>query len=83
MISISVKSDIAAAVRGLSALQREQIPFAASVAINDTANDAKEGIRKHLAARLVPHLHPPVGPPATCAPAHRAAKPLLELSGGG
>lgn len=51
-MNISVKMDIKAATKGLSNLQKRQIPFATSQALNDTAfqarTDAMAGMDKHL-----------------------------------
>lgn len=50
MIKISVKHNIDASVRKLTAIQREQIPFAASVAINRTAKRAQDAIKSEIAS---------------------------------
>jgi hypothetical protein len=48
MIEISVKADIKAATRWLNDVQRKQIPFAASVALNKTARLAQGGIKGEM-----------------------------------
>lgn len=48
MIKISVKHNIDDVIRRLTAMQREQVPFAASVAINRTAKRAQEAIKAEI-----------------------------------
>lgn len=45
MITITLKHNIADAVRRLNSLQREQVPFATSLAINTTAKQVKEALQ--------------------------------------
>jgi hypothetical protein len=56
-MEISVKADIKTATRHLTRIQRKQIPFATSLALNDTAFDGMHHARK-MAKRL---LHKPIG----------------------
>jgi len=56
-MEISVKPDIKAATRRLTAVQRKQLPYATSRALNDTAFDGMHHARK-MAKRL---LHKPIG----------------------
>lgn len=51
---LRVRGDIKAAVRSLSRLQRRQVPFAASVALNDVAFDT----RTHIITRIWPNSFP-------------------------
>jgi|WetSurMetagenome_2_1015567.scaffolds.fasta_scaffold372341_1 hypothetical protein len=48
MIEIDVQVDIRAATRWLDDVQRKQIPFALSKAINDTAKEVQEGLSKEM-----------------------------------
>jgi len=56
-MEISVKADIKAATRHLNRIQRKQIPYATSRALNDSAYDAMLHSRQ-MAKRL---LHKPIG----------------------
>lgn len=48
MIEIDVRADIRAATRWLDDVQRKQIPFALSYAINETAKDVQGGLAKEM-----------------------------------
>jgi len=52
MPSVSVRADIKAASRHLTAIQKKQIPFAASQALNDTAFDARKAVQVQLPRKL-------------------------------
>ncbi len=52
MISISVKTNVREAIAGLSKVQRQQVPFAASVAINKTAGNVQDAIAKQAGQQL-------------------------------
>ena len=51
-MQISVKTDITAATRHLTRIQRKQIPFAASQALNDTAFNARSAVQVQLPKKL-------------------------------
>lgn len=51
-MEISVKADIKAATRHLSSIQRKQVPFAVSQALNDTAFDARKAVQAQLPRKL-------------------------------
>lgn len=51
-MQISVKSDIKAATRYLTRIQRKQIPYATSRALNDTAFDARKAVQVQLPKKL-------------------------------
>jgi hypothetical protein len=48
MIEIDVKADVRAATRWLDNVQRKQIPFALSYAINETAKEVQGGLAKEM-----------------------------------
>jgi hypothetical protein len=49
MIKFSMERDVAGYVSGLRAVPREQLPFAISLALNRTAQDARQSIRSDIA----------------------------------
>jgi len=49
---ISVKSNIDQVVKGLSKVQRKQVPFATSVALNDTAFGLQKEIKRQMPKKL-------------------------------
>lgn len=51
-MQISVTSDINKAIKSLSDLQKKQIPYAASKAINDTAVDARNAVQAQAEQKL-------------------------------
>ncbi len=51
-MEISVKADIAKATKELYRMERKQIPFAASQALNDTAWDARRAVQIQLPRKL-------------------------------
>lgn len=52
MITLDVRTNISATVARLNRLQREQVPFAASVAINNTATDLQGALSDAARAKL-------------------------------
>ena len=47
-----IQSNIKDVVKGLSAIEKKQIPYAISVALNNTAKDAQDSLTKELINRL-------------------------------
>ena len=51
-MEISVKTDIKAATRWLTSIQKKQVPYATSQALNDTAFDARKAVQVQLPRKL-------------------------------
>lgn len=52
MVTVSVQADVKGATRWLNSVQRRQIPFATSKALNDTAFEARKNLQKGIARDL-------------------------------